>query len=44
METIFIGIIVVIFTLVGVGLVFEPFIRHINNKINEEQEDGNNTQ
>lgn len=43
METIFIGIIVVICTLIGIGLVLEPFIRHINDKINEEQEDGNNS-
>ena len=44
METIFIGIILIICALIGIGLVFEPFIRHINDKINEEQEDGNNTQ
>ena len=43
METIFIGIIVIICTLIGIGLVLEPFIRHINDKINKEQENGDNT-
>ena len=37
METIIISGIVLICTLIGIGLVLEPLIRHINDEINEEE-------
>jgi hypothetical protein len=45
-ETMIIIIILFICTLIGLALVLEPFLRHENDKINQnykEQKDGNNT-